>query len=100
MTPTAAARQWLDADRALAEVAHHERLRSDAAKVLKEHMRDRALQRFRGIGYASVTYESLDTAKARELLGPTKTSAATVTRTRETLSDLKRTPKAAASAAA
>lgn len=83
MSPTTAAREWLEA-KAQRDAAQR---RVDAsAKVLKEYFRARPkVRRFRGVEYASSSYTALDTDKARELLGP-RVAEAEVTRTRETLS--------------
>jgi hypothetical protein len=84
VTPTAAAKQWLETLPTQKE-QDRERQHDEAAKVLKEHCRTKGLPKFRGVQYASSTYTALDIAKARELLG-NKASQAEVTRTRETLS--------------
>lgn len=82
MTPTAAARQWLQAD---ADYAEAKRRRDEAGTVLKEMFRSKGVFRFRGVAYACSTYRQLDAALARKLLGA-QVADAEVTRTRETLS--------------
>jgi RNA polymerase sigma factor (sigma-70 family) len=79
---TMAAMQWLEAK---ADLEDAERRLKPAADVLKAHFRAKKTTKYRGVQYACSTYQALDTAKARELLGG-KASQAEVTRTRETLS--------------
>lgn len=80
MTNTQAAKQWLAAN---AEYKDAERRRDEAAKVLKAHFAKSKTTVFRGVQYACSSYEQLDTAKAKEMLGD---KAPMVPRTRETLS--------------
>ena len=83
MTVTQAAKVWLETKRKLRPL---EKQNKAAAEVLKEYFRTSGNRRFRGVVYALSTYTTLDLDKARAELGPTKTKACEVTRTRETLS--------------
>lgn len=83
MTPTAAAKEWLEAD-AIYKAAKKRREAAEA--VLKPHFREKKLTVFRGVAYAAVHGTRFDPAKAKDLLGPKKAQQCEVPSLRETLS--------------
>lgn len=64
-----------------------ERDRDEAKQVLLDHFRSSKRNQIHGIEYSNTSYRRLDTAKARELLGPKAKDAEVVTH-RETLTPI------------
>ena len=57
----------------------------EAKKTLKAHFRSKGTFTYKGITYASTLTSRLDSALARQALGPKKTAECTVDSVRETL---------------